>query len=70
MVCLRLFADSFISFGGILYVPVDFLLSLFLKSCYTSQAETFGRWLLPSVRFFAMLLSFIALILSWLANEL
>ena len=27
------FADSFISFGGILCMPVDFLLSIFLKSC-------------------------------------
>ena len=64
------FADSFISFVGILSVPVDFLLSIFLKSCSTSQAETFGRWLFPAVRFFAMLFSFIALILSWLANDL
>ena len=37
------FADSFISFGGILSIPVDFLLSIFLKSCSTSQAENFGR---------------------------
>ena len=66
---LKTFADSFISFGGILSIPVD-LLSAFLKSCSTSQAETFGRWLFPAVRFFAMLFSFIALILSWLANDL
>ena len=49
---------------------MDCLLSIFLKSCSTSQAETFGRWLFPAVRFFAMLFSFIALILSWLANDL
>ena len=66
----KTFPDSFISFGGILSIPADFLLSIFLKSCYTLQAETFGRWLFPSVRFFAMLFSFIALILSWLANDL
>ena len=66
---LKTFADSFISFGGILSIPVD-LLSAFLKSCSTSQAETFGRWLFPAVRFFVMLFSFIALILSWLANDL
>ena len=65
---LKTFADSFISFGGILSIPVD-LLSAFLKSCSTSQAETFGRWLFPAVRFFAMLFSFIALILSLLANN-
>ena len=57
-------ADSFISFGGILSMPVGFLLSIFLKSCSTSQAETFGRWLFPSVRFFAVLFSFIGLIIS------
>ena len=67
---LKTFADSFISFGGILSIPVDFLLSIFLKSYSTSQAETFGRWLFPSVRIFAMLFSFVALILSWLANDL
>ena len=60
---LKTFADSFIGFGGILSIPVDFLLSIFLKSCSTSQAETYGRWLFPTVRFFAMLFSFIALIL-------
>ena len=49
---------------------MDFLLSIFLKSCSTSQAETFGRWLFPAVRFFVMLFSFIALILSWLGNDL
>ena len=38
------FADSFISFGGILSIPVDFLLSIFLKSCSTTQEETFGRF--------------------------
>ena len=58
------FADSFISFVGILSVPVDFLLSIFLKSCSTSQVETFRVWLFPAVRFFAMLFSFIVLILS------
>ena len=31
--------------NAILSVPVDFLLSIFLKSCSTPQAETFGRWL-------------------------
>ena len=49
---LKTYADSFISFGGILSIPVD-LLSVFLKSCSTTQAETFGRWLFPVVRFFA-----------------
>ena len=33
---LESFADSFISFGGILSIPVDFLLSIFLKNCFTS----------------------------------
>ena len=61
---LKIFSDGFISFGGILSIPVGFLLSIFLKSCSTSQAETFGRWLFPTVRFFAMLFSFISLILS------
>ena len=56
---LKTFANSFISFGGILSIPVNFLLSIFLKSCSTSQAETFGRWLFLSVRSFAMLFSFI-----------
>ena len=65
---LESFADSFISFGGILSIPVDFLLSLCRKSCSTSQAKTFGRWLFPAMIFFAMLFSLIALILSWLAN--
>ena len=51
-------------------MPVGFLLSIFLKSCSTSQAQTFGRWLFPALIFFAMLFSFIALILSWLANDL
>ena len=36
---LKTFADSFISFGGILSIPVDFLLSIFLKSCSTSPLE-------------------------------
>ena len=67
---LKTFADSFISFGGILSMPMDFFLPIFLKSCSTSQAETFGRWLFPAGRFFVMLFSFIALILSWLANDL
>ena len=44
---LKTFADSFISFGGILSIAVDFLLAIFLKSCSTSQAETFGRWCFP-----------------------
>ena len=35
---LKTIGDSIISFGGIL--PLDFLLSIFLKSCSTSQAET------------------------------
>ena len=65
----KTFADIFISFGGILSIPVNFLLSIFLKSCSTSQAETFGRRLFPALRFFAMLFSFIALILSWLGND-
>ena len=42
---LKTFADNFISFGGILSIPVYSLLSIFLKSCSTSKAETFGRWL-------------------------
>ena len=37
---LQTFADSFISFGGILYIPVDFLLLIFLKNCSALQAET------------------------------
>ena len=40
---LKTIPDSFISFGGILSILVDFLLSVFLKSCSTSRAETFGR---------------------------
>ena len=32
---LKTFADSFISFGGILSIPLDFLLSIFHKSCST-----------------------------------
>ena len=67
---LKTFADSFVSFGGILSIPVDFLLLIFLKSCSVSQAETFGRWLFPTVRFFTMLFSFIALILSWFNKRL
>ena len=67
---LKTFADSFISFGGILSIPVHFLPSIFLKCCSTSQAETFRRWLFPAVRFSVMLFSFIALTLSWLANDL
>ena len=35
---LKKIGDSIISFGEIL--PLDFLLSIFLKSCSTSQAET------------------------------
>ena len=57
---LQTFTDSFISFDGILSIPVDLLRSIFLKSCSTSQAETFGRWLFPAVRFFSMLFSLIA----------
>ena len=67
---LKTFADSFVSFGGILSIPVDFLLLIFHKSCSVSQAETFGRWLFPTVRFFTMLFSFIALILSWFNKRL
>ena len=67
---LKTFADSFISFGRIFSISMDFLLSVFLKSCSTLRAETFGRWLFPAVRYFVMLFSFIALILSWLANDL
>ena len=33
---LMTFAGSLISFGGILSIPVDFLLSIFLKNCFTS----------------------------------
>ena len=46
---------SFISFGGILSIPVDFLPSIFLKSCSTSRAEIFERWVSAAVRFFSML---------------
>ena len=35
---LKTFADNSISFGKVLSIPVDFLLSLFLKRCSTSQA--------------------------------
>ena len=52
---LKTFADSFISFGGILSMPVDFL-SIFLKSCSTLRVETFGRWLFPAVRYFSVIL--------------
>ena len=48
-VLLKTFADSFISFGGNISIPVDFLQSKFLKSCSTLQAETFVRWLFPAV---------------------
>ena len=63
---LKTFADSFISFSGILPILVDLLLLTFvtIKSCSTSHAKTFGRWLFPAVRFFSKLFSFIALILS------
>ena len=67
---LKTFGDSFISCGWILSIPADFLLSVFLTSCSTSKAETFGRWLFPAVRLFAMLFSFIILIISWLAKDL
>ena len=67
---LKTFADSFISFGGIIFIPTDFVLSIFLKSCSASQSETFGRWLFTAVQFFDMLFSFMVLILSWLANDL
>ena len=40
---LKTFADSFISFDGIIFIAADFLLSIFLKSCSTSQLGTFGR---------------------------
>ena len=66
---LKTFANSFVSFGGVLFIPVDFLLIIFHKSCSTSQAETFGRWLFP-LWAFLLLFSFIVLRLSWLANEL
>ena len=69
MVCLRL-ADSFISFDGIIFIPADFLLSIFLKSCSTSQSGTFGRWLFTAVQFVDMLFSFMVLIFSWSANDL
>ena len=49
---LKTFSGSFISFGGILSIPVYFSLSIFLTSCSASQAETFRRWLLPAMRFF------------------
>ena len=55
---LKTFADSFISIGGILSIPVDFLLSIFLKSCSTSQVEIFERWLFPAVRFFSVFFFF------------
>ena len=42
---LKTFADSFISFGGILSISVDFLLSIFLRSCSTSRTQTFEKWL-------------------------
>ena len=48
-VLLKTFADSFISFGGNISIPVDFLQSKFIKSCSTLQVETFGRWLFPPV---------------------
>ena len=67
---LKTFADSFISFGGIIFIPADFLISTFLKSCSASQLETFGRWLFTAPQFFDMLFSFIVLILSCLANDL
>ena len=67
---LKTFAGSFISFGAILCISVYFSLSIFLTSCFTSQAETFRRWLLPAMRFFfSMFFTFIALILSILAND-
>ena len=52
---LKTFSDGSISFGGILSIPVDFVLSIFLKSCPTSQAETFGKWLFPAMRFFGVI---------------
>ena len=55
---LKTFADSFISFGGILFIPVDFLLSIFLKSCSTSQVEILERWLFAAVRFFSVFFFF------------
>ena len=36
-VLLKTFADSFISFGRILYMPADFLLSIFLKLFYITS---------------------------------
>ena len=39
---LKIFEDSFISFGGILSMSSDFL-TVFLKSCSTLRAEAFGR---------------------------
>ena len=35
-------ADSFNSFGINLTIPVEFLLSIFLKSFYSSYVETVG----------------------------
>ena len=45
---LKTFADSFISFDGILCITVDFLLLIFLESFFASQVETIGRWLFPA----------------------
>ena len=59
---LNTFAHSFISFGGILSRPVDFLLSIFLKSCSTLQAENFGKCLFAAVRFFVIVIYFIFVI--------
>ena len=67
---LKNFVDSFISFGGIIFIPENFLLSIFLKSCSASQSKTFWRWLFTAVQFFDMSFSVIVLIFSWLTKDL
>ena len=60
-------ADSFNSFGINLTILVEFLLSIFLKSFYSSYVETVGMWL--SVRLSPIFIYFMGLIFSWLSNE-
>ena len=67
---LKTFAHSFISFVGILSIPVDFLSSVFFKVVLHHEQKLLEGGCFQQWDFFSMSFSFIALILSWLANDL